>query len=627
MKKVVYKNGNPIFQVDGKDIAPVAYMSYLPTLANYREFHSLGYELFGACIYLGDMPINELSGIRPFEQAIWTSREVYDFSVVDRVVQRALGDVPKGYLLLRINVNVPSWWRKENPDELVLCSDGKTWMQSSFSEKWITDVKTFFDKLKAHIEQSSYAQNVIAWQIAAMNTEEWIAPAYEGEEPDFSICARKGFAAWCKEKYTAIAALNRAWNTQYSGFSEVEIPGKEQRAKHGEKELADIREHAQTVDWYRCFNDSYASAIKRLAAYVKQIFNNDIFVGCFYGYVGQLGCYTGHCAFSGVLNSPYVDFFASPCAYTEERKTARDWFYHSAMQSCARAGKLWFLEGDIRTCQTKSLHESMPSLVEKDNARMNMRVWFGPQTEEESLWNLTRAFAKFLTSGNAYWWFDMWGGWYNTPKMLRFMRESRDVYISAMEEVIPSASEVAVVLDQDASYGMSRAYYGKTYFLQLMWLGDAGAPYDLYLKGDFLAEDLKKYKCVLYLAPLERTQKDRDILSQLEEAGITVILTGKEYGISGKNLHSVQNSLSEEELRVYYQKAGVHIYLDKTGLLYANERFVCITAAEEGEYTLTMPKDCTLYGVFDKENYRTQSRAVKIPFRKNQSKLFVVKRL
>ena len=167
MKTVVSKNKNLIFNVDGKDVAPVAYMSYLPALASYQEFHGLGYELFSACIYLGGMPVNELSGIHAFEPPIWKSRDVYDFSVVDNVVRRALGDVPKGYLMLRVNVNVPRWWREENPDELVELSNGKKLMQSSFSKKWIKDIQVYFDRLKAHIESSAYAKNVIAWQIAS----------------------------------------------------------------------------------------------------------------------------------------------------------------------------------------------------------------------------------------------------------------------------------------------------------------------------------------------------------------------------------------------------------------------------------------------------------------------------
>ena len=112
MKKVLLKNNNLILNVDGKDIAPIAYMSYLPFRANYETFRKIGYELFSASVCMGDKPINELSGIRPFEKPIWKARKEFDFSVVDKVVGQVLGDELKGYLLLRINVNMPSWWRE-----------------------------------------------------------------------------------------------------------------------------------------------------------------------------------------------------------------------------------------------------------------------------------------------------------------------------------------------------------------------------------------------------------------------------------------------------------------------------------------------------------------------------------
>ncbi len=626
MKKVLLKNNNLILNVDGKDIAPIAYMSYLPFRADYATFRKIGYELFSVSICMGDKPINELSGIRPFEKPIWKARKEFDFSVVDRVVGQVLGDELKGYLLLRINVNMPSWWREENPDDLVRLSNGKVLMQSSFSEKWIADVKYFFAKLKTHIENTKYKDNIIAWQIAAMNTEEWIAPLDVDGEPDFSVCAQKAFSRWCEEKYKNIYALNIAWGTELIDFSEIEIPSIKRRMERNETAMVDVARHRQTIDYYRCFNESYANALECLCKAVKQIYANDIFVGVFYGYIGQLGCYSGHCALSKILHSENIDFFASPFGYTELRQTARDWIYHSAMQSCTDAGKLWFLEADVRTFQTKSLYDSMPSAVDKNNERMYAPIWFGPKTEEESIWNLVRSFGKVLTSGNAFWWFDMWGGWYNTPKMLEFMNEARRIYLSALKKPFKRATEVAVVLDEDASYGMNTLYYGQTYGEQLVCVGDAGVPYDLYLKGDFSFETLKQYKCVFYLAPLELTSKDIELIKRLDELGITVVLTGRDYNVNGEHIFIPNKALVEKEIREYYKSANVHIYLEKTGLIFANADFISITAAEDGEYMLSMPKECVLCGFFEQESYSTQHNMIKIAFRKNQSKLFAIKK-
>ncbi|MBQ3506628.1 MAG: beta-galactosidase [Clostridia bacterium] len=624
MKRVVLKNGNLCLEVDGKTVAPVAYMSYLPARANYDEFHKIGYELFSACIYMGDMPINEISGVRPFGEHIWKSRDVFDFSPLDKTVKQALGESLSGYLLLRINVNVPRWWREENPDELVKFGNGKTFMQSSFSEKWIQDVQIFFDKLKAHIQSAAYANNVIAWQIAAMNTEEWISPIDNGSEPDFSVCAQKAFASWCKRRYGKVEALNKAWGTALLAFSDVEIPTMAQRESYNQDPLVDERKHAQTLDFYRCFNQSYATAIERLSAYVKEIFNGDIFVGTFYGYIGQLGVNSGHCALSKLLHSEHIDFFASPFTYTAGRKSADDWFYHSAMQSCKAAGKLWFMEADVRTWKTKALCEVDPTIVGKDNERMLLPVWFGPQTEEQSIWDLTRVFGKVLTSGNAFWWFDMWGGWYDTPRTLEFMHRAKEIYQSALSKSFRSVAEVAVVLDEEAAYGMNIHYGGQACFLQMLALGNTGSPYDLYLKGDCTANDLSAYKCVVYVAPFTLTDFDRETIATLDKTGKTVLLTGKPFDIGGNHVHAIDKPLTENELRAYYRTAGVHAYIEKTGLLVANADFVGITAADDSAYELHMPKDCVLQDAFTGETYETRDNKITLSMQKMQSKLFMV---
>ena len=626
MKRIVSNNGNLWLEIDGKTIAPIAYMSYLPARADYEKFRALGYNLFSACIYMGDKPVNEISGVKPFAENIWRSRESFDFSPLDRVVKQALGDEYSGYLLLRVNINTPSWWREENPDEVVVLGNGKKVMQSSFSEKWIRDATLFFNKLKEHIETSTYAENIIAWQIGAMNTEEWIAPVDDGFESDFSPCAQKAFAAWCENRYATLSALNGAWDTKWTDFSKIQIPSMERRAEYNKDPIVDTQRHAWVIDYYRCLNESYAVAIERLCAYVKSIFNGDILVGTFYGYIGQLGVNYGHCALSRLLHSKHIDFFASPFAYTAGRKTADDWFYHSAMQSCKDAGKLWFMEADIRTWKTKALCEVAPEIVDKDNERMKLPVWFGADTEKESLWHLVRAFGKVLTSGNAFWWFDMWGGWYDTPAMLRFMDEARKAYGLAMQERMQSVGEVAVVLDENAAFGMNIRYGGQACYQQLVWLSFAGAPYDLYLKGDAVVSVLQKYKCVIYLAPFALTAQDEKDIKALDERGISVVLTAKAYDIAGERVYAPRKVLNEEELRVYYERAGVHTYIEKTGLVFANERFICITAADDGEYELRMPCDCQLSEVFGQERYQTHDCKIVLSMQRNETKLFTVVR-
>ena len=44
--------------------------------------------------------------------------------------------------------------------------------------------------------------------------------------------------------------------------------------------------------------------------------------------------------------------------------------------------------------------------------------------------------------------------------------------------------------------------------------------------------------------------------------------------------------ISPEELRSFLKEAGVWVYCDRDAVIYANDRFLFLHTAEEGEYTL-----------------------------------------
>ena len=60
-----------------------------------------------------------------------------------------------------------------------------------------------------------------------------------------------------------------------------------------------------------------------------------------------------------------------------------------------------------------------------------------------------------------------------------------------------SVSEIAVILDQDSSYGCNTRYFREKVYNCLLRLGSVGAPHDVYLKGMVSKEQLQGYKLVL----------------------------------------------------------------------------------------------------------------------------------
>lgn len=589
MKASIVKEGAGFtICVNGDKIAPAAYMTYLEKNADYAGFKKAGYKLYCACVYMGDETINETHGLRCLGEHVWKSREEYDFTPVYNSVKKIVADgKEKAYVMLRVNLNVPKWWREENPDELVVLSDGikKPYMQSVFSKKWREDAKKFLTVLCKYVQKFPFSENVIAIQVAGMQTEEWLALRLATGSFDYSIPAQNAYKEWLKNKY----------KKQVNAY----IPPAEelQRARHGEK-IIDEEKYQTFIDYMRFFNEGFAVAIQDFCAHVKQITEGNLLVGVFYGYFGQLPCEYGHNGVFMLYDDKNIDFFASPFAYISGRQTAEDWIYHSAMDTCTRAGKLWFLEADVRTCYTKALYETNPELMEGSRTIKHFKAptWFGPKTEEETIWVMLRSFAKVLCSGHAFWWFDMWGQWYNSPAIMVLMRRCLALYETSR---CGKHNELAVIMDTDASYTTSEEYYDELSKQQLVELGFVGAPYDMY---DVKDEEFAKgnYKALLYLAP--PTQRGNLLVSSEENRGKEGVFTAGEVG-------------------AFLQKAGGHIY-SEGNLVYVNDRFVCVTAEKEGEIKLTMPNACKLRGFLDGKVY--EGKEFTFHFAYNQTELFEI---
>ncbi len=610
MKKIVNKNGCLQFEVDGRTVLPAAYMSYSPAHADYDGFRRIGYRLFSYCVYAGDEPTNEENGFfRAWEPGCWRDEDTFDFSPLDAGMKRVLGDDPavrqECYVILRINLNMPAWWRQKYPEELMHYAGGRRLMQSVASLRWRQDACVFLRKLKEHIDAAPYRENIIGWQAAAMQTEEWIHPSrYRFELEQETPCLVR-FRAYCAEKYGDIAALNAAWGSAHPAFDAIPLPA---AAQLRAKSAGGVAAAPCVRDFYTCLNEAYGEAISFFAAAIKALYGGDIFCGAFTGYIGQLQDFQGHNTVSRLLADPNIDFFASPFAYVDQRGPGVDWIYHSPLQTVTNAGKLWFLESDVRTCLTRHLADTRPDVCDKNLPYFNQPVFFGPAEESQSAANIVRSFAKFFISGHAYWWFDMWGGWYRSDAFMALHQKLLALYAAGPAQ---NNSQVAVVLDENASYGIPEGLYAQGVLNQLIELGYLGAPYDLLLVDSLTDADLQKYELFLFTCPDRDRSAYATAAARLAAAGKTVLVTGAD-----------RPFYDRAALLDAAAAAGVHIY-SHGSIVYANAGYIAVTAADPAAHTvqLQLPCDALLQDVVDGSEYRSQGGAVSIPLAFNECRL------
>lgn len=588
--QIINRNDNLILQVNGEKILPAAYMSYLESNADYEGFKKAGYSLFCACVYMGDCTINELSGVRPFNDHVWKAREEYDFTPVRNSLKKIVGDgTEQAYVMLRVNLNAPIWWREENPSERTVLSDGKAYMQSIFSKKWLADAKLFLNKLCDYIQTSEFCENVIAVQVAGMQTEEWLALRTATGCYDYSLPAQNAYTAW--------------WENKYKTSFNAHLPTPEELAGRQIDGVMDDERYRNLTDYLQFFNEGYAAVIKTLCAHVKTITKGDLLVGAFYGYVG-VPCDFGQHSISTLFADKNIDFFASPFSYVNQRQGAIDWFFQGLMDSCRLAGKIWFIEADVRTHKTQPIFKTNPELMAGQNTvdYFDRPIFLGPSTEKESLWVLLRAFSKVLCAKSAFWWFDMWGGWYLSQTMMLWLERIRLWYEEAMAKPMDKTSEIAVFFDENAGMTVGEGYYVQAVFHQLVALGTVGAPHDIYELSDLGKIDESQYKVYLYM--LSKDSKDRKNV---------LVCKGERLEKSG--------CFTAEEISAFLQKARGHVF-SEGNIVYANSRFVALTATKEGEVKLRMPKACRLKAFTDGKIYEGKEFTFSLQY--NQTELFEV---
>ena len=465
-----YKGALRIF-VDGEIVPPDAYITYFTENNSYEAFATAGYRLFSLPVFLSSKTLNENSQAPCFGKPIFDGDEP-DWGALDYEFQRILSVCPDALIFPRINVSPNERWERENPDEL--CDEGKVELHRPCfsSDKWAEETARIYSATIKHIEESGYAENVIGYQFAAGNTEEWFPHDMRGS---IGKRSREKFARYCAEN-----GLEESIESLYAFLSDI-----------------------------------VAKRICDLAALTKRVAGRDKLCGTFYGYTFETpGKDTCHHSLDRVLRCPDIDFLCSPVSYARERRLGRD---HSCMLPCDSLrewGKLYFAENDTRTHLTGVPFPELPYF---------QNSVFQPKKFDDTAEMLKLHYARALVHGYAHWWFDMWGGWYADETYMGEMSEFLEISKRAAEMDMGSVSQVAVFVDE-------KCYkHGKGNMLSYIvreGLGLMGTPYDCYLASDF--EMVKgRYSAYIVIDPF-RTALVDSIIAEAENSGVPCLVLSPE---------------------------------------------------------------------------------------------------
>ena len=589
---VKQKNGHPCLFIDGESVAPIAYTTYFEERSCYEDFIGVGYRIFFVNLSFNTLPINNATGFSPFRVGVFDAPKHPDYSEFEDVVKKILAKCPKAIIFPRVNISMPKWWCESHPSDTVITSSGKR--EALFSENFRKDASEMLAQAVKHIKNAEYAHRIGGWQICGGTTQEFF---HHDRNGSLGSCAEEPYRLWVKKNY---------------GVDNASLPSHTDFV-YSDKSVQNV-ENARR---FSLFSDlSVAKTIDVFAEIVKKETDFEQVVGAFYGYAFE-SCNTVLCGTHGLralLDSPNLDFFSSPNAYTNNRAFGIDWADMLPTESVKLHGKLCFIECDVRTYLTSSVQEARPGEYPDHiyKTKSGESVWSGPPTAALSCAALRKSFAHQAARASAVWWFDMWGGWYDDPALMTELKKMKMIYDNGFSNDSPLSAEVVFFADEQGYsnlLGDSPQLRGIGNTRTAM--GNTGAPYDIFMVED-APKILKDYKAAIFPFPVP------------SEAGKTAIELCGKLGVPCLCATAEKYEFTTDEIREFLRSSDVHIYTEENDVVYAGNGYFGLHSAVGGEKALKLPKQVHVSPVFGTDVLDQVTDTVVFTLEENGTALFSV---
>ncbi len=611
----------PLKNKDGKPLV------FYENFEKYKHLHSLfakqGVKLHTSILHAGWMGLNE-----------------YDYSLTDRTLDSIFSVDKDIFYIPRIKLNVPVDWCYENPEDVFVYYEGPRtadeikslvgtpkhdWFgyeapqgyylpegdnfvdtrpnvggvigrQSLSSHKWLIDAGVALTKLIDHIENGPYGNRILGYHIGFGVSGESIhwgrASNHYG---DYGINSLRNFYKFGFAKYGSEENLALKWDQPDISEDNVKLPSPDERYGHKENIFDFFRgnkEDAICEDYDEFISKSVADAILHFSKIAKEKTSGKL-IGCFYGYFIHVGnaSYAGHLDIERLLDSEFVDFFASPIPYY--RRNCGEPSGEMCTTQSVNRKKVWVEELDIRT------HLSREDLMKCNSLDETRTV----------MW---REVAKNLSHDSGYWWMDLGDGWYDDDEIIKEIGALSDFNDEMRKKNHHSISDVLVVVDEKSMYKL-----GVNEELRLAFLEDfvceahlSGTLIDMYRLSDLKTLDLSQYKLVIFAYDFALSKEE---LSQFNFNKDAVFMFNYAAGVrsSGCSLENVKNltgfevceyqddafdfpmlKIANESSSIKIVEGHTHILNVKPFMKAEEIRFI----AKMANCHLYAPLDCAVYG-------------------------------
>ena len=580
-------NGIPTLMIDGQPTASHFYLrpdlnAYLQTDAESRIAES-GLELYvtyGGNLYKG--------GCNP----IWLEDGSIDYAAFDAVIYDTLAANDDALVMVNIGMFAPQWWLEQNPDHRAQAHNGSSYIAlddvSLASEKFRQEAGQVLRLLLAHMKEQNYYNRVFGLKISGGQSYEWMHLGTGADQgPDYSAASQEGFKTYLKNKYGTDAALQAAWGNNTVTLATAAAPSWEEKCAYSNVFVGDVETGSfsrNIVDWNLWLGEASADSFLYYCQIAKEETDDQIIIGGYNGYLWTSNTHDSqgkaHTAMDRVLDSEYVDWIASPIAYSE-RLIGQSSAYMALLDTVQAHGKLYIAEQDNRTCLSDSY-----AGVSWD-ADWDYKIGQA-RTMADTIYQQKRDFANALVNGAGLWQYDMYGGWLDDDQIYDYIRAAKTEYDMSVQLNRNTTNEVAVFVG-DETYGYLTAENSNMSFTllepmlmqQRKHLAAMGAGYDTYAMSSLLNGEVPQHKLNIILSPFEITEQMHNAIDTYLKTDNQVVVWVYLPGISNGtklSLENVQRATGfligaveqKSTLQVQFANTGHSLTAGIAGLIYGN---------------------------------------------------------
>lgn len=531
----------------------------------------------------------------------WIGPDRYDFDALDRQINDILAWNPDAKLMCMIDLNTPPWWIESHDG----ADSFRTFGHVAAREDYRRDAKEYLRNFLQHTE-THHKDKIAAYSIAGGMTCEW---------QDTS----RGTPSPSKE-----AAFARSL-----GKPDAVIPADRMRASR--TPFYDPVADADSIAYWRFSASLVADRILEFAEEAQKTIRHRVPLGTFFGYVLEHNrnrlLYEGHLSYDRVFDSAHLDFFTSPASYMDRRAGGTGGFMTCIDSILLRRKSAW-LEIDHITHLLKDGNANGRPIPGHDSAFRN---------EAETVGALRREFAMCLVRGVHVWWFDMFGGWFDSPSLMAEITQMREI-ADRFAGTSRFKAEVVVLVDADSMYYVD----GHSPLARLVLaeqrsdLSRMGAPWEIYSFTDLPRLDMSRFRMVVLPNLFAVTPQKRAWLEEKVFCDGKHVVFGYAPGIITDGRYDVDNveqltgipidslppvtgpsrvtrktrddwtsilvstpRTPAKVLRSIAKQAGVHIYSDQSDTVYANDNLLAVhTDNKGGKRSFTLPRPARVVELF-----------------------------